>query len=132
MFLIIINNYIEYESRGDKNKNLSVKEYLNMIRPYLSDMINHHKTHGKWKVHSGNKVIDYKTEGKLKIQLTMAINFMPSEDSEETRTMHTKSHNLEIMMGVKQTKSLKNFLNFFAKISRRIRRKNHRKRIYFR
>ena len=109
MFLIIINNYIEYESRGNKNKNLSVKEYLNMIRPYLSDMINHHKTHGKWKVHSGNKVIDYKTEGKLKIQLTMAINFMPSEDSEETRTMHTKSHNLEIMMEVKQTKSLKNF-----------------------
>ena len=132
MFLIIINNYIEYESRGDKNKNLSVKEYLNMIRPYLSDMINHHKTHGKWKVHSGNKVIDYKTEGKLKIQLTMAINFMPSEDSEETRTMHTKSHNLEIMMGVKQTKSLKKILNLFAKISRRIRRKNDRKRIYFR
>ena len=98
MFLIIINNYIEYESRGDKNKNLSVKEYLNMIRPYLSDMINHHKTHGKWKVHSGNKVIDYKTEGELKIQLTMAINFMPSKDSEETCTMHTKSHNLEIMM----------------------------------
>ena len=132
MFLIIINNYIEYESRGNKNKTLSVKEYLNMIRPYLSDMINHHKIHGKWKVHSGNKVIDYKTEGKLKIQLTMAINFMPSEDSEETRTMHTKSHNLEVMMGVKQTKSLKKILNLFAKISRRIRRKNHRKRIYFR
>ena len=103
-----------------------------MIRPYLSDMINHHKTHGKWKVHSGNKVIDYKTEGKLKIQLTMAINFMPSEDSEETRTMHTKSHNLEIMMEVKQTESLKKFLNLFAKISRRIRKKNDRKRIYIR
>ena len=132
MFLIIINNYIEYESRGDKNKNLSVKEYLNMIRPYLSDMINHHKTHGKWKFHSGNKVIDYKTEGELKIQLTMAINFMPSKDSEETCTMHTKSHNLEIMMEVKQTESLKKFLNLFAKISRRIRKKNDRKRIYFR
>ena len=26
--------YIEYESNGDKNKNLSVKKYLNMIRPY--------------------------------------------------------------------------------------------------
>ena len=32
-----------------------------MIRPYLSDMINYHKTHGKLKVHSGNKITDYKT-----------------------------------------------------------------------
>ena len=28
-------NYIEYESRGDKDKNLSPKEYLDMIRPYF-------------------------------------------------------------------------------------------------
>ena len=27
-------NYIEYESKRDKNKNLSPKEYLIMIRPY--------------------------------------------------------------------------------------------------
>ena len=26
------NNYINYESKGDKNKNLSVKNYLCMIR----------------------------------------------------------------------------------------------------
>ena len=32
-------NYIEYESKGDKNKVLSAKEYLNIIRPYLSDII---------------------------------------------------------------------------------------------
>ena len=70
------NNYIEYESTEDKNKNLSIKEYLNMIRPYLSDSINDHKTHGEWKVHSGNKVIDYKTEGEWKSQLTMTINFI--------------------------------------------------------
>ena len=54
------NSYIEYESKGDKNKNLSVKKYLYMIRPYLSDMINYHKTQGVWKVHSGNKVNNYK------------------------------------------------------------------------
>ena len=28
------SNYIEYESKGDKNKTLSIKEYLNMIRAY--------------------------------------------------------------------------------------------------
>ena len=37
--------------------------YLNIIRPYLSDIINDDKTHGKLNVHSGNKVIDYKTLG---------------------------------------------------------------------
>ena len=37
-------NYIEYESNGDKDKNLSAKKYLNMIRPYLSNMINDYKT----------------------------------------------------------------------------------------
>ena len=28
-------NYIEYESRGDKNKIFSPEEYFDMIRPYL-------------------------------------------------------------------------------------------------
>ena len=34
------NNYKYYESRGDKDKKLSVKQYLYMIMPYLSDLIN--------------------------------------------------------------------------------------------
>ena len=92
-------DYIEYESKGDKDKILSIKEYLDMIKPYLSNIINNHKTQGKWKVHSGNTVIDYKTQGEWKIQLTMPINSTSSKDSEETRTMHTKSHNIEIMVG---------------------------------
>ena len=29
----------------------------------------------------------------------MAFNFIPSKHSDETRTMHTKSNNVEIMMG---------------------------------
>ena len=37
------NNYIEYESKGDRNKIVSVEEYLNKIRPYLKDMINNLK-----------------------------------------------------------------------------------------
>ena len=81
-------NYIEYESKGDKNKTLSIKEYLNMIRPYLRDIINDHNTQGEWKVHSGNEVINYETQGEWKIQLTMIINFTSSTDSDEIRTMH--------------------------------------------
>ena len=61
---------------------MSPEEYLDIIRPYLSDMINNHNPQSDWK-----------------IQLTMQINFISSKDSEETCTMHTKSHNIEIMMG---------------------------------
>ena len=50
-------------------------------------------------VHSGNEVIDYKTQGEQKIQLTIIINFISSNDSDETCTMHTKSNKIEIMMG---------------------------------
>ena len=36
-------NFKYYESRGDKGKNLSVKQYLYKIMPYLSELINEHK-----------------------------------------------------------------------------------------
>ena len=36
------NNYIEYESKGDKDKKLLPTEYVSMIKPYLNDMINNH------------------------------------------------------------------------------------------
>ena len=42
---------------------------------------------------------DHKTRREWKIQLTMQINFISSKDSEETRMMYIKSHNIEIMMG---------------------------------
>ena len=94
------NNHFEYESKVNKNKNLSIKKYLNMIRPYLSDIINDHKTLKKLRVHSRNEVINYVTQyGEWKIQLTMSINFISSKDSDETRNMHTKSDKIEIMMG---------------------------------
>ena len=77
------NNYIEYESRGDKNKNLSLKQYLYTIIPHLRNMINNHKTLGEWK-----------------IQLSMKINFVSSKDySDETRIMSNWSNNIEIIMG---------------------------------
>ena len=53
-----------------------------MIKPYLRDMISDHKTRREWN-----------------IQFTMQINFISRKYSEETRTMHTKIHNIEIMKG---------------------------------
>ena len=53
------------------------------MEPYLADMIN-----------------DYKSKGEWKIQLTAEINFISLKpDSNETRIMHTKSDNEEIMVG---------------------------------
>ena len=110
-------NYIKCESKGDKDKNLSPREYLNLIRPYLSHTINDHETPKTLRVHSRNEVIHYETQyGQWKTQLTMSINFTSSLDSNESRNMHAKSDNTEIMMGiVKQMILLMNFLNFFCK-----------------
>ena len=83
-----------------------------MIRPYLSDIINYHKFQRDWKVNSGHTVIDYKTQGEWTTQLSMTIDFISSKDSDKIRTMHTKSHNIEIM---KQMILLKSFLNLFCK-----------------
>ena len=93
------SSYIQYESKGDKGKNLSIKEYLDMIKPYLSDKINDYKTHRLVRYHSGNKTWVEEAPSEWKIQLTMAINFISSRDFDETLTIHTKSNNVEIMMG---------------------------------
>ena len=51
-----------------------------MIKPYLSDIINDHKTPKNLRVPSSNET----RFGELKIQLTMSINFISSKDSDET------------------------------------------------
>ena len=63
-------NYKYYESRGDKEKRLSVKQYLNKITPHLYDLINDHMIARRvWK-----------------IQISMRVNFISSKDTGETRT----------------------------------------------
>ena len=74
------NDYIKYESNSDRNKNVSVKEYLNVIKPYLKDMI-----------------IDLQISDMWKIQLTIAINFISSKDVDEQCVIHSKSENIEVM-----------------------------------
>ena len=75
------NNYIQYEGKGDKI--LRLKEYLALIEQYLRELIN-----------------DYKNKGEWKLQLIAEINFISLRPgSDETRVMHTKSDNEEIMSG---------------------------------
>ena len=44
------NSYIEYERKNDRNKNLSVQEYLNKVKPYMRDIVIDLKKYGTWKV----------------------------------------------------------------------------------
>ena len=92
-------NYIEFQSRVDKIKNLSEEEYLDMIRLYLRDIINDHEAPMRLKVHSRDKVIDYENQfDECKIQLAIQINFISSKDSEEALIWIKKIENTEIMM----------------------------------
>ena len=61
-----------------------------MMRPYLSSIMNDHKTQGEWKIH-----------------LATAIKFISSKDSDETRVMHSKSDNIEVMTGNETDETIK-------------------------
>ena len=65
------NNYKYYESRGDRDKKLSVKQYIYKITPYLSDLINDHKT---------NRI----NSNACKIQINVDVNFVSSKNTGET------------------------------------------------
>ena len=54
-----------------------------------------------------------KTSSEWKIQLTMAINFISSKDSDETRTMHTRRNNVEIMVGIETNEIIMNLFESF-------------------
>ena len=75
------NRYTEYESSGDRNKNLSVKEYLDKIKPYLTDII-----------------INLQKSDTYEIHLTSAISFTSSKDVVEERVMHSKSSNIKFVI----------------------------------
>ena len=89
------NNYIEHRSEG--NEVLTFEEYLNLIEPYLRELINDHKNKGEWK-----------------IQLTAQINFIILRPgSNETRVMHTRSINEEFMNGSDTDEIIKELFKSF-------------------
>ena len=98
--------------RETKEK-IYLKKYLKMINLYLSDIINNHKTRRLVRYHSGNKSWLEETSSEWKMQLTMAINFISSKDSDETRTMHTKSNKVEIMIGSETDEITEDLLESF-------------------
>ena len=72
-----------YESREDKEKKLSAKQYFSTIAQHLYDLIN-----------------DYRIAKRVwKIQISMGVNFISSKDNAETRTICVWSYNTKIMRG---------------------------------
>ena len=59
-----------------------MKGYLYIIRRYLGDTINNHKSQDGWRTH-----------------LSMVANFISSKDSNGIRTIYTESDNIEIILG---------------------------------
>ena len=75
------NNYLEYMSNG--NNSLSFNEYLELMKPYLYDLINIYKAKGEWK-----------------LKLSAEISFVSQKPgSNEMRTMYTRSTPEEIIIG---------------------------------
>ena len=91
-------NYIEHESRGDNDDNLLLEEYLNIIRPYLGDVIDNSRARSKWK-----------------IQLVMRIIFVSSLDTNEIHTMIRKSDNVEIRSGTETKEAINELFNSFLR-----------------
>ena len=58
---------------------------------------------------------DHKTQGEWKINLTIAINFFSSKDSEEVRNMHSKSDNIEILIGNETDEIIEDLLDSLLK-----------------
>ena len=101
------DNYKYYESRGDKDKKLSVKQYLYKIMPYLSDLIN------------DNKAIE-NNSNEWKIQTNIHVNFVSSNDNGEDRTIFVWSDNEEISRLGNETgditkRLINSFLNNYLK-----------------
>ena len=108
-------------SKGDKYKNLSLKEYLNMIRPHLRDLVNEHKptvelnNNNNNNDNNNNNNNNNNNRAEWKIQLRMHINCISTKKFKNKHTMHSRSKPVEIFVGSK-TKDV-TFLNF----------KNHKK-----
>ena len=74
------DNFVEYKSDSKKDKSISIARYLNNIREHLRKLIHDTRKKEEWR-----------------IQLIMKINFISSKNFTDTRDMHSKSDNVEIL-----------------------------------
>ena len=70
--------YKKYERRGSQNYE-SLEEYLIKIKPYLENMIREYMSIGEWK-----------------LQLTISIKFISSQNPEQFCIRHSYSENMKL------------------------------------
>ena len=87
------NNFIVYKRNDDNNKNLSIKDYLDEIKPNLKNILNNHKKFDTWK-----------------IQLTIKINFISSKNIDEKRVIQ-RMITCKLLFIMKQMKLFNNFFD---------------------
>ena len=93
---MVLQEDIEYKSTGDRFENLSPKQYLNMIRPYLRDLINDHKPTTESNKEENDSDAD---RAEWKMQLVMQNSCISTRNFQETRTIYSVSKPVEIFMG---------------------------------
>ena len=93
-------SYEEYKSRSDKEKTLSIEQYLHKIMPHLKELINNHKA-----INDGSN--------ECKIQLNMCIKFVSLLDAKDIRTVYVQSENNEIKLGNETDDIVNNFIDSF-------------------
>ena len=98
------NNYTEYTSRGDRYENVSPEKYLDMIRPYLRDLINYHKPTMRLSNEENNSDFNETNNcdderREWKIQLVMKNNCISTKNFEDTCTVYSASKPVKVFMG---------------------------------
>ena len=88
VLLVIILLNTKKDSKKDESRHLS------NIREHLRKLIDDKKKNGDWK-----------------IQLIMKINFISSKNFNETRDMHSRSDNFEIVIGADTIEIIRNLFN---------------------
>ena len=85
--------------KRDRYENLSPKEYINVITPYLRDLINEHRPTMELNSSGNNNNNNNNNRAEWKIQLKMQNSCISTKYFEETRTIYTKSEALRVFMG---------------------------------
>ena len=63
------DNFVEYQSKGNRDRLISIARYLNNIRVHLRKLINDKKENGEWKIQLIMKLILYLLEILLKVEI---------------------------------------------------------------
>ena len=108
----VAKKIITLNIRAKEINNLSPKEYLDVIRQYLTDLINKHKPTAELNNtdnsnnntntsnnNTNNSNNNNNNRAEWKIKLVMQNNFISDKDFEDTRTIYLASKPVEIFMG---------------------------------